>query len=402
MAVAESTNDLISEHKVLTGFNRFMYFALAAVAINITNGLYGPYKDYRAVYILSITAVILIISLILNKKNYSLAAKIITAVTFNIVFLLITLHMGRKGGTYLYYFPFMLAYIYLFLRERNKKIVQGFFLVSISFLIFSLIVATNNPPSLKISEGKIQQVFFLSLFISFSLTVYFFILIYSYQEKLYNRILDLEKINKRQQLRSILETQETSIQKIVHELQNNVNQTLAASKFFLEEAGEGGDNRMLVSKSHGLTNDAINALNMLCINMHPTVVTDIGLIDGTRQYIVELKKISTARIQFECNDAGIEEIDEKDKISIFRIIQNYLTLVIQNPATSMVNVEMSYKTALLTLILSQNDPSFNFMKAAGQAFNLNNISNRITYFNGTIRQKQEGQFETAVVELSLS
>ncbi len=218
---------------------------------------------------------------------------------------------------------------------------------------------------------------------------------------LYSRMLDLEKIGKRQQLRSILETQETSMQNIVHELQNSVNQTLVASKFFLEEAAEGGDNRMLVSKSHGLTNDAIDALTMLCITMHPTVVTDVGLIDGIGEYIVELRKISAVQIQFECSDTSIEEIDEKDKISIFRIIQNYLSLVLQNPATSMVNIEMSYKTALLTLLLSQNEPRFNFMKA-GQAFNLSDISNRITYFNGTIRQKQEGKIETAVVELSLS
>lgn len=401
MTNSQPTRDLISEHKVLTGFNRFIYFALAAIVINIANSLYGPYKDYIAVYILSISAVILIISLVLNKKGYPLAAKTITALTFNMIFFLITMHIGLKGGSYLYYFPFMLAYIYLFRTTGNKRYVQAFSIISLSFLAVSLIVAPNDPPVFKVPEYKMKQIFFITFLISFSLTVYFFVLIFSYQEKLYSRILDLEKIGKRQQLRSIIETQETSIQSIVHELQNNVNQTLAASKFFLEEAGEGGDNRMLVSKSHGLTNDAINALTMLCITMHPTVVTDVGLIDGIRQYIVELKKISPAQIHFECNDASIEEINQKDKISIFRIIQNYLSLVIQNPATSMVNIEVSYKTALLTLILSQNDPSFNFMKA-GQAFNLSNISNRITYFNGTIRQKQEGKFETAVVELSLS
>jgi glucose-6-phosphate-specific signal transduction histidine kinase len=401
MTPTESTRDLISEHKVLTGFNRFIYFALAAIVINIANSLYGPYKDYIAIYILSITAVILIVSLILNKKNYPLAAKTITALTFNMVFFLITMHIGLKGGAYLYYFPFMLAYIYLFRTTGNKKYVQAFSIVSLSFLAVSLIVAPNDPPVFKVPEYKMKQIFFITFFVSFSLTVYFFVLIYSYQEKLNSRILNLEKIAKRQQLRSIIETQETSIQNIVHELQNNVNQTLTASKFFLEEASEGGDNRMLVSKSHGLTNDAINALTMLCISMHPTVVTDVGLIDGIRQYIVELKKISTVQIQFECNDPSIEKVDQKDKISIFRIIQNYLSLVIQNPDTSTVNIEVSYKAALLTLVLSQNDPNFNFMKT-GQPFNLNNINNRVTYLNGTIRQKKEGKFEISILEISLS
>ena len=401
MTATESTKDLISKHKVLTGFNRFIYFALIAVTINIADSLLGPYKDYQAVYILSITALILIVSLVLNKKNYFLAAKIITAITFNVIFLLITLHIGNKGGTYLYYFPFMLAYIYLFRTEKNKKVVRVFSIVSISFLVFSLIIATDNPPTLKMSEAKIKQIFFLSFFISFSLTVYFFILIYNYQEKLYGRILDLEKISKRQQLRSILETQETSIQNIVDELRNNVNQTLAASKFFLEEAREGGDNRVLVSKSHGLTNDAMKALTMLCIKMYPTVITDVGFIDGIREYIIELKKINNIQVNFEYNDPGIEQIDDKDKLSIFRIIQDYLIIVLNNPGTTQVKIEVHYQATSITITLSQNDPDFNFMKT-GSTANLTSFNNRITYFHGVLRQKKEGPFETSVVELSLN
>jgi signal transduction histidine kinase len=401
MTPTESTRDLISKHKVLTGFNRFIYFALAAIAINIVNSLYGPYKDYKAVYILLIAAFFLIISLLLYKNNYSLAAKIISAITFNVVFLLITMHIGYKGGAYLYYFPFMLAYIYLFRTVSNKKYVHAFSIVSIGFLIFTLMAAPNEPPVFKVPETKMKQIFYLTFFISFSLTVYFFILIYSYQEKLYSRILDLEKISKRHQLRSIIETQETSIQNIVDELRNNVNQTLAASKFFLEEASEGGDNRVLVSKSHGLTDDAMKALTMLCIKMYPTVITDVGFIEGIRQYIIELKKINNIQVNFEYNDPGIEEIDDKDKLSIFRIIQDYLIIVLNNPGTTQVNIEVYYRATSITITLSQNDPDFNFMKT-GSTANLSSFNNRITYFHGVLRQKKEGSFETSIVELSLN
>jgi glucose-6-phosphate-specific signal transduction histidine kinase len=186
----------------------------------------------------------------------------------------------------------------------------------------------------------------------------------------------------------------------VHELRNNINQTLAASRVFLGEYIEGSDNRALVSKSYELTNEALSALTMLCINLHPAIITDLGFIEGIREYIAELKKSSPVQIHFIYNGSGIEKIDGKDKISIFRIIQNYLALVLKNPSTSQVSIELDYQYPLLKLTLSQNDPYFNFMKT-GQAFDLNDINNRVTYLNGTIRHKQEGQFETSVVEFSL-
>jgi signal transduction histidine kinase len=187
----------------------------------------------------------------------------------------------------------------------------------------------------------------------------------------------------------------------VHELRNNINQTLAASRVFLEEYIEGGDNRALISKSHELTNEAMNAVTMLCINLHPAIITDVGFIEGVREYIAELKKISPVQVQFGHNSPGFEKIEDRDKISIFRIIQGYLTIVLKNPSTSQVNIALDYRSPLLTLTLSQNDPGFNFMKA-GPTFNLTDINNRITYYKGTVRQKQEGQFETSVVEFSLS
>jgi signal transduction histidine kinase len=246
-----------------------------------------------------------------------------------------------------------------------------------------------------------KQVFYLTFIISLSLTVYFLILIFRFQEKLYNRILELEKRNKIQQLRSIIETQETSIKNIVEELRDNIYQTLAASRFFLEEATISGDNRELVSKSYALTDEAMNALTMLCIKIHPAVITDLGLIEGIQEYILELKKISRTEINLAYNDPGIEEINDHDKISIFRIIQDYLILVLKNPATSLVRIGISYKHPLLKLTLTQNDPGFDFMKDS-LANNLASINNRITYFNGTIRQKTEGLFETSVVELHLN
>lgn len=396
---ASSLNDVV-KHNVLTGFNRFIYLALLAIGINILDSVQSGYGDFYDVYVLTIAACILVVSLLLHEQKYTLWAKIVSGLTFNVALLLIGLHTGVKSVTYLYYFPLILAYIYLFRTEGKKRYVIIFSAVTIGFLFISLVFSDEHfqyPPD-QIVEAK--RTFYLSFFISFSLTVYYFILIYNYQEELYNRIISLKASYRKQELRSLIEKQETANQNIVYELRDNVNQMLAAAKVYLGEAGTKSDNKELLAKSYSLTNDAMNAVTMLCIKLHPAVIADIGLVDGTREYIVELKKVNNIHVQFEYNDLAVETISQNDKFSVFRILQDYLDIVFKNSSATKVVLNVLYKPSQVILILSQNDLRFSFIKEINNSTQ-SSINNRITYFNGVMHQKTEGNFETSVIELSL-
>lgn len=396
-----SSIDENDKHNVLTGFNRFVYVALLAIGINIIDTFQSGYGEFYDVYVLSITAAALLVSLLLHQRSHTLAAKIVSGLAFNIAFLLINLEMGVRSATYLYYFPLILAYIYMFRTEGKRRYVVLFSIVTILFLMCSLIFADNNFqfPVERLVEAK--RTFYLSFFISFSLTVYYFILIYNYQERLYNRILSLETDNRKQELRSVIEKQETANQHIVYELRDSVSQTLAAAKMFMHEAIKTNGNPELLAKSYSLTNQAINEVTMLCIKLHPAVIADIGLIDGTREYIVELKKVNNLYVQFDYNDLAVEEISQNDKFSIFRIMQDYLTIVQTGSSATKVLLQLHYESMKVRLSLSQNDLRFNFIKAIQQSAQ-SSINNRITYFNGIIHQKVDGNFETSIIELSLA
>ncbi|MEJ8843138.1 hypothetical protein WG954_12180 [Lacibacter sp. H375] len=395
---SSSSFDDVVKHNVLTGFNRFIYLALLAIGINIADSVQSGYGDFYDVYVLCIAACFLIFSLVLHYRKYTLWAKLVSALTFNVAFMLIGLHMGVKSATYLYYFPLILAYIYMFRTERKKQYVIIFSAVTICFLFVSLIFSDDNfqyPPE-QITEAK--RTFYLSFFISFSLTVYYFILIYNYQEKLYSRILSLEASNRKQELRSVIEKQETANQNIVYELRDSVNQMLAASKMYLGEGIAKNGDKELLSKSYSLTNDAINAVTMLCIKLHPAVIADIGLVDGTREYIVELKKVNNIHVRFEYCDLAVETISQNDKLSVFRILQDYLDIVLNNSSATKVVLNVMYKPPQVTLMLSQNDLKFNFVKAVKNSTQ-SSINNRITYFNGVVHQKISDDFETSFIEL---
>jgi signal transduction histidine kinase len=288
----------------------------------------------------------------------------------------------------------------MFRTEGKKKYVMIFSATTILFLVCSLVFADDNfqfPPE-QIIEAK--RTFYLSFFISFSLTVYYFILVYNYQEELYNGIIALRAANRKTELRALIEKQETANQNIVYELRDSVNQMLAASKMYQGEAMTKQDNKELLEKSYLLTKDAINAVTMLCIKLHPAVIADVGLVDGTREYIVELKKVNDIHVNFEYNDEAVESISQNDKFSLFRILQDYLDLVLNNSAATKVKLNVVYKPSHVTLMLSQNDLEFNFVEAIKNSTQ-SSISNRITYFNGVMHQKVEDQFETSFIELSL-
>lgn len=392
--------DEVMKHNVLTGFNRFIYIALVAIGINITDSVTSGYSDFYDVYVLSVAAVVLVVSLLLHHRKYTLWAKVISALTFNVAFLLIGLHVGIKSATYLYYFPLILAYIYMFRTEGKGHYVAIFSSVTICCLFISLLFSGDDfqYPIEQLVEAK--RTFYLSFFMSFSLTVYYFILIYKYQEKLYSRILSLESNNRKQELRSVIEKQETANQNIVYELRDNVGQLMAASKMYQREMITNIGDKELLAKSYSLTSDAINAVRMLCIKLHPAVIADIGLIDGTREYIIELKKVNNVHIQFEYDDLDVESINENDKLSVFRILQDYLDIVLTNSKATEVELQLRYKPSQVTLALSQNDLQFNVIKAIQHSTH-SSINNRIIYFNGIVHQKVDCKFETSFIELPL-
>ncbi len=396
-----SSSAAIVEHNVLTGFNQFVYFALLAIGINIADTFFSGFNEFYDIYILGVAALVLLVSLFLHQKGYTLAAKIISAFTFNIAFMLINLEMGIRSATYLYYFPLILAYIYMFRTEGKRRYVVIFSMVTIVFLVCSLVFADHNFqfPVERLAEAK--HTFYLSFFISFALTVYYFILIYNYQEKLYSRILSLEEENRKQELRSVIEKQETANQRIVYELRDSVNQTLAAAKMYIGEAMARSVEDELLAKSYSFTNQAINDVTKLCIQLHPAVIADIGLVDGMREYIVELRKVNELYVQFDYNDLAVEEISQNDKFSIFRIIQDYLHIVQSGSTATKVLLQLHYEPMKVTLSLSQNDLRFNFIKAIQHSAQ-SSINNRITYFNGVVHQKIDGNFETTIIELSLA
>jgi glucose-6-phosphate-specific signal transduction histidine kinase len=136
------------------------------------------------------------------------------------------------------------------------------------------------------------------------------------------------------------------------------------------------------------------------MQLHPAVIADIGLIEGMKDYAASLQSLYKVQVQFVCREPLIEQIPLQDKLSVFRIIQDYLDITLQHSAASTIKTEILYSAEKITLRLSQNDLQFRFLQQL-KATAHNSINNRIAYYNGHIDQLLKGETETIVIHLQL-
>lgn len=398
MPASELTQEILRKHNVLTSFSRFIYFSLLAIALNLFDSLFGTYPDWGAVYVLCPSAISLIISLFIFRKGHTLAARIIAALTFNVLFLMISLHLGRGGGTYLYFFPFTMAFVYLFWSERKPYYKIALVATNLLFLAACLIFEPVEPQNYDVPESKMRYIFLLTFIISFSLTMYFFFLIFNFQQKLYNRILNLEKENRINQLRSVIESQEKNNEQLMLELRDNINQTLNASRIYLEKSMEEPGNPAFIAKSQELTSEAIHTLTMLCVTLYPAVVNDVGLKEGLREFIKEVMLISPLEIELTFKSGNPDELPGKDKLAVFRIIQDYIALLLKSADATHVVIEIELQPGEIAVTFLQDGSRLQFTDPDSD-ISLSNIETRISSYKGTVQYRKEGSHETAVIHL---
>jgi PAS domain S-box-containing protein len=217
-------------------------------------------------------------------------------------------------------------------------------------------------------------------------------------KKLEAKLLNAEKTKRREVLRSVIETQETERELIAYELRDKVNQTLAYTKMMLRTVGKNkADSVLLELISHNI-HETIDELNKISSNLTPSIITMIGFIPGIKEYIDNLIKRNGVKIDFECLDKKIENLEVNDKISIFRIIQNYLLILAANPACNIISIEISRSNSKLILKMSHNNPEFQLPVKSREFID---IAHRLEYYDGSQREFQEENKKFLLMEIKV-
>jgi len=155
-------------------------------------------------------------------------------------------------------------------------------------------------------------------------------------------------------LRSQLEIQEQSLDKIYHEIHDNIGQVLSLAKLHLyalePELPEQLNEKVRSSKE--LVGKAITDLRNLSRNLNTEIIMKFGLNEAVRQELSSIDK--NGQYQTSLSEKGLPfRLDEQKELVIFRIFQQHLHNIVPSKPRN-VQVELEYQPRHVSLAVSDD------------------------------------------------
>lgn len=195
-----------------------------------------------------------------------------------------------------------------------------------------------------------------------------------------------QKIHEQQKIaKAIVSALEKERAGIGRELQDNINQFLAAAKLYLKSTKaqpEKAEQYLLKSEEFIITAiDEIRKLSDALIGFSPDKV--IGVIESIDKMIKDITKVKNIEINFIHHNIHEENTKDELKLVIFRIIQEQVSNILKQAEASKVDIELKEFGNDLMLSIKDNGIGFDTstkIDAAG----LKNIKNRAELYNGVV------------------
>lgn len=182
---------------------------------------------------------------------------------------------------------------------------------------------------------------------------------------------------------AVVDAQEKERADIGFELHDNVNQVLTTARLYLDLAVMNADDRVnLIKRSAESLAHAVSEIRKISHSLVPATLNDIGLVASVDDLLEGVRITQQLHIEF-YHKGEIEQISEKRKLVLFRIIQEQVTNVLKHADASKLFIELIADNCLLSLTISDNGRGFdknNIKKGVG----LHNIANRAELFNGKV------------------
>lgn len=184
---------------------------------------------------------------------------------------------------------------------------------------------------------------------------------------------------------AVVDAQEKERADIGFELHDNVNQILSTSRFYLDLAVVNEPERLdLVKRSSEGLAKAVNEIRKISRSLVPASITDLGLVASIEDLVDSL--IVTGKLKVEFYHIGeIEEIAGKNKLVLFRIIQEQVTNVLKHADATHLVIELVIDKAVISLSITDNGKGFeNQVEKTKKGFGLYNIVNRAELLSGKV------------------
>jgi PAS domain S-box-containing protein len=204
-----------------------------------------------------------------------------------------------------------------------------------------------------------------------------------------------KQINHQKQLtQATLDGQEKERTEIGKELHDNIGQQLTTIKLFLDMAKSTADdttNEMVSMALKGVS-DVINEVRSMSRSLVPFTLKDLGLIESINELIDSIKRTLKLHIEFDHAAYKIKLLQQNQKLTLFRIVQEQLNNIVKHSKASNVIITLKNDGKMVTLQIKDNGQGFDINKIR-KGIGFINIKNRAELFGGTaqvISQPGEG------------
>lgn len=206
------------------------------------------------------------------------------------------------------------------------------------------------------------------------------------RKKLEGQLLTQE-INKQKSIaQAVVDAQEKERAEIGKELHDNVNQILSTAKLYLELAKTDTRQRdALIKRSADSIFTAINEIRHISKALVPPSVKDLGLVESINDLVESLRMTNALQVQFTHSGDFDNVIDDKQKLMLFRIIQEQVSNVLKHAAATRIIIDLKLTAKLINLSIVDNGKGFELEKVKfKKGVGLSNIESRAHLFNGEV------------------
>jgi len=219
--------------------------------------------------------------------------------------------------------------------------------------------------------------------------------------QLENELNEQRVTRQRQITEAVILAQEKERTEIGKELHDNVNQILGASNLYINTAMTDDELRQeLLERSTELVSKAINEIRKISKSLITPGLREIGLIESVEDVIDDMKLArADLGIELDLQNITEEQIEDKRKLTVFRIVQEQLNNIVKHARATRVLIRLSMEGPDLVVTVADNGVGFDVGRHR-KGVGITNIISRAELFSGKVEiQSQPGEGTTLTVSL---
>lgn len=254
-------------------------------------------------------------------------------------------------------------------------------------------------------NSEIVVVYFIGTVGMLLLAAAIFFFFVTYQKRLLQKQLELNKVKQDQQdeiLRNTIQSQEKERKRIAQDLHDEVGAMLSVVKLNvgrIERKSEEAKAKELAAETKTYLDDVITQVRRISRALLPPSLDKLGLFHALEELANWVNKADD--LQIECWKNGEQfRFDSKHELALFRVVQEIMNNAIKHSGATQIKLNARFINNNVALSLSDNGKGFNLEEKMNSGLGLKNLESRTEIIGAKFKLKSTpNKGTTAIIYL---